>query len=60
MLCGVVAACHRYGVCTVAHNTAHNTHTIPMTCASTHTIPMTCCQYTHHIYDMLPVHTPYL
>jgi len=21
---------------------------------------LTCCQYTHHTYDMLPVHTPYL
>jgi len=50
VLCGGVASCYRYGVCTVALNTAH----------STHTIHMTCCQYTHHTHDMLPVHTPYI
>ena len=41
MLWGGVAACHRYGMFTVrcvecdALNTAHSTHTIPMTCCHT-------------------------
>jgi len=42
MLWGGVAACHRYGVCTVRCVERHRTQHYE--------------QYTHHNYDMLPHH----
>ena len=43
-----------YGVCTVL-SVLSETVT-----QNSEQYKLTCCQYTHHNYDMLPVHTPYI
>jgi len=75
MLCGGVAACHRYGVCRTQHSAQYTYHTIDVlphhcvqcnslnTAHSTHTIQLTRCHTT--VFSAThstqrTVHIPYL